>query len=178
MAIRRTTVRETLLYHYALLVADATVGRRSDLEPVARAGASYWSFANATFRRFLNGEITPSTILRENKLLVSASAGCAYCGSSGRLQWEHIIPRYAGGPDTIDNLVQACAACNQSKGSKDLIEWYENDWAKVPRLAMGKYLKLLLEAHEVAGTLDAAEFPTGHGLRTANLHRIFGSQLP
>lgn len=176
MVLKRTTVRETLLYHYALLVADATVGRRSGVAPIPRTGKSYWSFANATFRRFVSGEITPSTILRENKLLISDSDQCAYCGSRGPLQWEHVIPLAIGGPDAIDNLVQACASCNQSKGAKDLISWYDNDWARIPRLPMGKYLKLLTEAHQAGGTLDATEFPAGEGLHTANLHQVFSGR--
>ncbi len=177
MAIRRSTVREALLYHYALLVADAAIGCREGLLPVARSGTDYWSFANATFQRLVRGEISPSAILRENKLLVSNSTGCAYCGALNDLQWEHIIPRSAGGPDTIDNLVLACPECNLSKGVKDLIEWYGYDWARVPRLVMGKYLKLLMEAHEAAGSLDASEFPPGQGLHTAKLHLVYGPRL-
>ncbi|MCP3910186.1 MAG: HNH endonuclease [Actinomycetia bacterium] len=92
---------------------------------------------------------------------------------SDDLQWEHIIPRSAGGPDTIDNLVLACPECNLSKGTRDLIEWYANDWARVPRLVMGKYLKLLMDAHEAAGTLGASEFPPGQGLHAATLHLVY-----
>ncbi|MCP3998998.1 MAG: HNH endonuclease, partial [bacterium] len=120
MAIRRSTVKEALLYHYALLITDAAVGHREGLMPVVRTGPAYWSFANKTFQRLVRGDINPSTLLRENKLLVSNSSGCAYCGVSDDLQWEHIIPRSAGGPDTIDNLVLACPECNLSKGTKDL----------------------------------------------------------
>ncbi len=177
MAIRRSTVKEALLYHYALLVADAAVGRREGLAPAARSGTDYWSFAHATFRRLVKGKISPSTILRENKLLISNSNGCAYCGASEDLQWEHIIPRSSGGPDTIDNLVLACPDCNLSKGAKDLAEWYANEWARIPRLVMGKYLKLLMEAHGAAGTLSASEFPEGQGLHGANLHLVYNLGL-
>jgi hypothetical protein len=173
MAIRRSTVKESLLYHYALLIADAAVGCREGLLPVARSGTAYWSFATRTFRQLVGGEISPSTILRENKLLVSNSTSCAYCGVSDDLQWEHIIPRSSGGPDIIDNMVLACPDCNLSKGSKDLIEWYANEWVRVPRLVMGKYLKLLMEAHGAAGTLSASEFPEGQGLHIANLHLVY-----
>ena len=172
------SVREALLYHYALLIADAFVGCRSGAAPVLRVGTPYWSFATATYRRLLNGEISPSAILRENKILVSAKDQCAYCDSAGPLQWEHVIPLARGGPNTIDNLVLACARCNQSKGAADLIAWYDYDWARVPRLPMGKYLKLLMDAHDAAGTLDATEFPAGQGLHTRNLHHVFGSRLP
>ncbi len=166
-------MKEALLYHYALLIADAAVGHREGLMPVVRTGHAYWSFANTTFQRLVRGDINPSTLLRENKQLVSNSSGCAYCGVSDDLQWEHIIPRSAGGPDTIDNLVLACPECNLSKGTKDLIEWYATDWARVPRLVMGKYLKLLMDAHEAAGTLGASEFPPGQELHAATLHLVY-----
>jgi hypothetical protein len=46
---------------------------------------------------------------------------CVYCGKSRveapnlQLNLEHVIPRGAGGDDTFDNLVTACAQCNAGK---------------------------------------------------------------
>lgn len=46
---------------------------------------------------------------------------CVYCGISRaeapklRLHLEHVIPKGAGGGDTFDNLVTACARCNAGK---------------------------------------------------------------
>ncbi len=52
--------------------------------------------------------------------------------------------------------VWVCAGCNSRKGSKRLYEWYglgsRND---LPRIAEGKYLKLLYSLHEARGTLAA-----------------------
>jgi hypothetical protein len=52
--------------------------------------------------------------------------------------------------------VWVCVGCNSRKGSKRLYEWYglesRND---LPRIAEGKYLKLLYSLHEVKGTLAA-----------------------
>ena len=45
---------------------------------------------------------------------------CQYCGESpGRqlLTVDHVIPRSRGGAHDWDNLVSACACCNQKKGS-------------------------------------------------------------
>ena len=43
---------------------------------------------------------------------------CYYCGVRGPEpnQMDHFVPRYAGGPDTNNNLVAACPTCNAVKG--------------------------------------------------------------
>ena len=51
-----------------------------------------------------------------------SKANCAYCGSPGG-EVDHIIPLARGGDHTIGNLTSSCKRCNQSKGSKLLIEW-------------------------------------------------------
>ncbi|MBN1447162.1 MAG: HNH endonuclease [Bacteroidetes bacterium] len=44
---------------------------------------------------------------------------CQYCGStSAPLTVDHVIPRSRGGTDSWDNLVAACIACNNRKGSR------------------------------------------------------------
>ena len=48
---------------------------------------------------------------------------CAYCGakdweSSRRFELDHVIPRSAGGPTNIRNLVWSCRPCNEKKGSR------------------------------------------------------------
>lgn len=177
MPPRRETVREKLLYEYAKLIADSAVGQRDGVAPASRSGERYWSFAMATFARLKSGQITPSRIVRENKLMLGREDECAYCGSAGALQWEHIVPQARGGPDTIDNLVRACSRCNQEKGARDPLRWYADRRAEVPRLVMGKLLKLLFEAHEANGTLDAREFPVGAGLETVRLVEVFLPQL-
>jgi 5-methylcytosine-specific restriction endonuclease McrA len=47
---------------------------------------------------------------------------CAYCGAKAE-QIDHIIPLARGGRHAIGNLAPSCTKCNQSKGSKLLIEW-------------------------------------------------------
>jgi len=50
---------------------------------------------------------------------------CAYCGGGGDMQIEHVVPISKGGAHDIDNIVPACAACNSSKGAKDMEAWYQ-----------------------------------------------------
>lgn len=48
---------------------------------------------------------------------------CAYCGRSGPLDQDHVIPLSRGGRHAIANIVPACRSCNSSKGNKFLVEW-------------------------------------------------------
>ena len=51
-----------------------------------------------------------------------------------------------------------CSSVNSSKGHKRLYEWIGlEDRYDIPRIAEGKYLKLLYSLHEKAGTLDVTE---------------------
>jgi hypothetical protein len=65
--------------------------------------------------------------------------------------------------DHIDNMVWACRGCNAEKGGCDPFEWYgiERQY-EIPRLVLGKYLKLIYDLHEERGTLDEAD-PNGDG---------------
>lgn len=50
---------------------------------------------------------------------------CAYCGSGGDMQIEHVKPIAAGGAHAIYNIVPACAFCNSSKSAREMSEWYQ-----------------------------------------------------
>ena len=43
---------------------------------------------------------------------------CAYCGSSGRLTLDHVVPRSRGGDSVWENVVTSCAPCNLRKGNR------------------------------------------------------------
>jgi hypothetical protein len=49
---------------------------------------------------------------------------CTYCGRGPDqgvlLEVDHVVPRSAGGEDTLDNLVTACWDCNRGKAAKAL----------------------------------------------------------
>lgn len=48
---------------------------------------------------------------------------CAYCGATGDMSLDHVVPVSRGGRHEIDNLLPACRSCNSSKGAKLLEEW-------------------------------------------------------
>jgi hypothetical protein len=139
-----TTIREVIYWEYSKLIAEKISGSRTDYAQVT-----------GVLKRLVAGKIKMSSILRENKLLVNADKKCTYCGCEAPLQWEHIIPLSRGGPDHIDNLVLSCRTCNLSKGTKNPFEWYGKPRrAEIPRIVVGKYLKLAFDRHQAAGTLE------------------------
>lgn len=42
---------------------------------------------------------------------------CQYCGESGELTFDHVIPKSRGGQTEWTNVVAACTCCNLRKGS-------------------------------------------------------------
>jgi 5-methylcytosine-specific restriction endonuclease McrA len=51
------------------------------------------------------------------------SKGCFYCGKTGELALDHVIPVARGGVHSVGNLVAACQPCNSSKNDKFITEW-------------------------------------------------------
>ena len=48
---------------------------------------------------------------------------CGYCGGPGPLQADHRVPLCRGGTNYIENIIPACARCNQRKGSETEAEF-------------------------------------------------------
>lgn len=61
----------------------------------------------------------PQLRLSRHSVLARDNYTCQYCGVKGKdLTIDHVIPRWAGGPHTWDNLVACCRRCNLKKGDK------------------------------------------------------------
>jgi 5-methylcytosine-specific restriction endonuclease McrA len=43
---------------------------------------------------------------------------CVYCGSTGRLTLDHVVPRSRGGDSVWENVVTSCAPCNLRTGDR------------------------------------------------------------
>lgn len=64
---------------------------------------------------------------------------CAYCGISGDMQIEHVVPISQGGAHDAMNIVPACQSCNYSKRADDMEAWYRSqDFFSPSRLALIK----------------------------------------
>jgi hypothetical protein len=158
-----STVRKLIYWEYAKIISGGAVGDRLN-----------YRFINFAFRKLVDGKLTPSSILRENQHLFALGDVCAYCGAHGKLHWEHIIPVSRGGPDSIDNMVRACARCNSSKGTRDPYQWYiEENKGEIPRIVMGKFLKLVFDEYARFNLLDSAEFMKFRRIERISLSSIF-----
>ncbi|MGR3289902.1 MAG: HNH endonuclease [Paracoccaceae bacterium] len=47
---------------------------------------------------------------------------CQYCGATGDLTFDHVVPRVHGGVTSWQNVVAACSPCNLRKGSRSLAQ--------------------------------------------------------
>ena len=60
---------------------------------------------------------------------------CVYCGRKHELHeltLDHVKPKTDGGEDLTSNLVPACKACNQGKGSSHWQRWMRQTFGHRP----------------------------------------------
>lgn len=138
------TIKDEIFYQYSKIISES-----------AGFGKNNYGFIMSNFKELKNGNKVWSTAIREWIKEHEKPNECIYCGSKDKLTTEHILPRCRNGPDIADNAIKVCEKCNSSKGDKRLYEWigYKNK-DKIPRIAEGKYLKLLYKLHEEKGTLN------------------------
>jgi 5-methylcytosine-specific restriction endonuclease McrA len=85
---------------------------------------------------------------RKAAVLFLYSHTCQYCGETeGRMEIDHVVPRSAGGTDTITNLTCSCVDCNRKKGNRSP----EEAGMKLRRSPKGIGLRLLDAAIVQAG---------------------------
>ena len=142
---RSTFVREpSCLRHHPALVLNA------DYRPLSYYPLSLWPWQEAVKAAFLDrvdviatyDDVvrSPSTeiripsvvVLRDYvkpskrvaftrfNLFLRDEFACQYCGGTGELTFDHVVPRSAGGVTSWENVVAACAPCNLRKGSRTL----------------------------------------------------------
>lgn len=141
------TIKDLIYWQYAKLISKS-----------AGFGINSRAFQMERFIALKNGKIKWSTTIREWIKENKKPNECIYCREKSNLTVEHILPRCCGGPDSTDNAIRICKKCNSSKGGKRLYEWFGIDRKdEIPRIAEGKYLKLLYELREKEGTLDVSK---------------------
>jgi hypothetical protein len=156
------TIRDLIYFQYAKIVGKSAFG------PDAKR--TFYGFIKKTFRELVRDEKKWSDILREDKQLAESDKVCAYCGATGDLHWEHIVPRSLAINErsatcdriqSIHNQVWACAKCNLSKKTKGLYHFMKDSHPETkkisdlaPALVEKKYLKTIFYCHVCKGTLD------------------------
>lgn len=138
------TPRDLIFWQYAKIISES-----------AGVGKKNFRFVMNRFKKLQTGEIRWSTSIREYVKEKEKPGECIYCGTKTELVVDHLLPRSRGGPDHPDNAAFVCTRCNSSKSDKRLYEWYgiENRY-NLPRIAEGKYLKLLYSLFEGKGLLN------------------------
>lgn len=113
--------RQSYLRHRDRRIAEACAYQRDNPHIVAR-----------TRNRRRSAEQALITERDLRRLLQRHRGRCAYCDIKllpwGRehensLQWDHVLPLFRGGRDSIGNLAPSCRFCNHSKNRKTLMEW-------------------------------------------------------
>lgn len=138
------TIRDEIYWQYAKLISKS-----------AGFGINQRAFQMERFIGLRDNKIIWSTTVREWLREHEKPDECIYCGLKGDLTVEHILPQCCEGPDIPDNVIKVCTKCNLSKGGKRLYEWIGlKHKDQIPRIAEGKYLKLLYELHDKLGTLN------------------------
>lgn len=59
-----------------------------------------------------------STAFTRFNLFLRDEFSCQYCGSTGDMTFDHVVPRARGGRTTWQNVVASCGPCNRRKGAK------------------------------------------------------------
>lgn len=114
---------------YNVIYSDAKRTWRSNNAETAKAQKLAWQRANPDkvkaysqsrrARRLDNGVYAiPDYFLA--RLYRSA---CLYCGSTERIEADHVMPISRGGVHSMGNLVPACKSCNCSKQDHTITEW-------------------------------------------------------
>ena len=147
-----TTLRLHIYWSYAnLAMAHAAVDKGA-----AKYGRVHFMIRAKLYKGLHTGSMNIRSLLDDERLKMNVPRVCAYCGAQGALTLDHLMPKQFGGWDSADNIVWACRSCNSSKGSRDVLVWWQTrDAGPVPLLLVRRYLKLALMTAEQHGVLDS-----------------------
>ena len=145
------TVRQHIACSYANL-ARAHSAVESGLHSYSR---THHMIRARLFKGLSTGTMSMRSLYDDEKVKLNAPKACCYCGATGALTIDHLIPKIKGGTDYADNLVWACQSCNSSKSDIDLMEWCKSKHTFPSLLLVRRYTKLVARYCEQHELLDA-----------------------
>lgn len=146
------TLRDHAAWSYANL-ARALAART---EGSSRYTRTHHIIRSRLFAGLKSGRMTMRSLYDDERLKLTSTPLCAYCGASASLVADHLVPRVRGGADEGDSPVRACRSCNSSKGGRDLLEWCRRLNTFPSLLILRRYLKLVARHCDREGLLDMA----------------------
>lgn len=102
----------------------------------------HYGIKNKLFKGLMDGSMKIGSMWDEEKKKLQFPRCCYYCGSEDKLSVDHLIARAKEEIDSSDNLIYACRKCNSSKGSNDLLEFYQKKNEVPPINLLIRYLKI------------------------------------
>jgi hypothetical protein len=105
--------------------------------------------------KYVKQHISKVPLTREN-IYRRDNFECVYCGLSNikLLTLDHVIPQSKGGPNSWDNLVTACKACNGQKADLTLEEFGKD----IPQPKRPHYLMLMKQVNYIPKEWEAFLF--------------------
>lgn len=145
------TIGDTLYWSYAnLAMAHAAVSTGA-----SSYSRTHFMIRSRLFKGLKDGTMSVGSFVDDERLKLLLPQACCYCGSGNSLSVDHLIPRKLLGSDLADNLVWSCKSCNSSKGSSDMIEWFQHRRQFPPLLLLRRYLKLAINYCVLNHLMDA-----------------------
>jgi hypothetical protein len=144
------TVGELLHWSYAnIAMAHAALSKGA-----TKYGREHWAIRARLYAGLRNGTMQTGSFADDERIKMILPQACCYCGNAEQLSIDHLIPRARGGPDTGDNFVWACRACNSSKGMRDAMDWLAERRQQCPLLLVRRFLKLALVIARTRDVMD------------------------
>ena len=149
--VEERSLRQLLFWSYAnLAMAHAAVSKSEH-----KYGRVHFMIRARQYAGLCQGRMTIGSLLDEERLKLTLPRACSYCGGSAKLTVDHLMPRALGGPETADNVVWACGACNSSKRDADFFDWWPRSHSSFPPLMLiRRYLKVALVVVEQRGLAE------------------------
>lgn len=152
MAVPPATLREQIAWAYANLA----MAHKAVTDGASRYGTLHYMIRARLYKGLRTGTMNLGSLLDDERVKYLTGSHCAYCGATGSLTIDHIVPRVLGGLDGGDNFLPACRRCNSAKGAKDLLVWMAAEESFPSLSVLRRYLKL---AHARAAEMAILDIP-------------------